>query len=320
MRYIVGKVVGIEDGMITVSLYNHYIDDEGNSVGVPESMKVTITTDEGPFPMLIGQPGSFLEIQLPSGSMLGVVTGIKMQETPILENKPSSGVPLIEVKRLLSVIPVGKFNSQHQFERGSDVFPTVNSEVYAVLPETISEVYRSFTEGDFSIGNLSILPEQRAFINLDTFLGRHTALLGQTGGGKSWTVASILQKISSLPNSTMLLLDLHGEYNGAFGNDVEYISANDIELPYWLMNFEELMGLCVDRAENSAPNQIAKFRELLQKEKERSVLEEGLDLPKVTVDTPVFFSFENLISELTALDTQIVPGANNRYDLCSSCH
>ena len=77
----------------------------------------------------------------------------------------------------------------------------------------------------------------------------------------------------------MVLFDLHGEYGSAFGDHAEVISAIDLELPYWLMNSEELLGLMVDRAESAAPNQIAKFKELLQAAKQAvaSNIDAGLD-------------------------------------------
>ena len=120
----------------------------------------------------------------------------------------------------------------------------------------------------FHWGNYHLIPNQEAKINLDAYLSRHSAILGQTGGGKSWTVASILQEISKFPKSSVVLFDLHSEYKDVFGNSAEYIDINDLEFPYWLMNSEELLGLMVDRTESAAPNQIAQFKELLQKAKE----------------------------------------------------
>jgi hypothetical protein len=233
MDYIIGKVISVEQGQIGISLINSCQNSDGQMFGVPDSMKVTVDTDAGPIPLLIGQPGSFVEVQLPSGRLLATVIGVKMQENTPLSGDvklalEQSGFPVQECSRQVTVIPVGKFSNDGTFVRGTDILPTVNSNVYTVTPDKISNVYRSFTEGDFSIGTLSILPDQRAYINLDTMLGRHTAILGQTGGGKSWTVASILQKIALFPKATMLLLDLLGEYRDAFGPDAEYISARNI--------------------------------------------------------------------------------------------
>ena len=74
--------------------------------------------------------------------------------------------------------------------------------------------------------------ETASKINLNAFLTRHAAILGQTGGGTSWTVASVVQKMAAFPQSTIVLFDLHGEYGNAVGPDAEVISAADLELPY----------------------------------------------------------------------------------------
>jgi DNA helicase HerA-like ATPase len=211
--------------------------------------------------------------------------------------------------RILVTIPVGTLNSEGTFERGASILPTVSSPVFAVLPSTIDRIYSSYAEGNFSLGKLSLIPEQSAKMNIDAFLGRHSAILGQTGGGKSWTVASILQKIAQFPQSTVVLFDLHGEYSTAFGEEAEVISASEIEMPYWLMNAEELLDLMIDRAEASAPNQNAKFKELLQFEKDTHPENLTLGIEKITVDTPVYFSLQNIIDKFRELDTQMVDGS-----------
>lgn len=312
---MIGRVIEVSGGEVTLVLCGESLDEKGNKRGVPDSMKIVVTTENGPTPLLIGQPGSFVEVELPSGTMIGTVTSVRMVEAVPTSGESKyaseeSGVPVLESRRLLTTVPVGRFHSDGSFERGSDILPTVNSEVYAVEPERIGSIYKSLSGRDFSVGSLSILPAQRAYVDLDVLLGRHAAVLGQTGGGKSWTVASVLQRIAKLPRSTVLLLDLHREYEAAFGEEAEYVSAGDIELPYWLMNFEELMGICIDRGEHTAPNQIAKFRDLVQKEKEATAAEEHLDLPKVTLDTPVYFGFDSIIKELKKLDVEMVSSAS----------
>ncbi len=283
MPYQIGKVVEVKGDQILVSLLD--IEDEALS-GVPESMAVDVPSPAGPQSILIGQPGSFVELALPSGSLLCLVTEIRMKEaTSSLAEIKSAAVSdeflLSRAARMMVTVPVGTLDSERVFERGTSVLPTVSSPVFAVPPETINKIYTSYAEGNFSLGKLSLLPTQEAKINLDAFLGRHAAILGQTGGGKSWAVASILQKIATFPQSTVLVLDLHGEYAQAFGEEAEVIAANEIEMPYWLMNSEELLGLMIDRAEASAPNQNAKFKELLQFAKESHPENKALGLGSV---------------------------------------
>lgn len=309
VKHQIGKVIEVKGDQIVVSLSEF---DGGNNIGVPEEMAVDVSTPDGPENILIGQPGSFVELSLPNGSLLCLVTETRMREASIGASEVKAAavdgdLVIEQVTRQLVTIPVGTLGAYGSFERGTNSLPTVNAPVFAVLRKTINDIYTGFAEGDFSIGKLSLLPNQEAKMNLDAFLGRHAAILGQTGGGKSWTVASILQKIAAFPQSTVLLLDLHGEYSQAFGDDAEVISATDIEMPYWLMNAEELLGLMIDRAESSAPNQNAKFKELLQSAKESNPENVALGLEKITIDTPVYFDLNSIIQEFKRLDAEMEP-------------
>ena len=109
---------------------------------------------------LIGQPGSFVCVSLPNGKLLSMIIDISMKETlpsqtEIKQSNLSEEYLLNTSKRIISVIPVGTINNEDVFEIGSDVLPTVNNDVYAVLPDLIDKVYASFAEGIFSLGKLS---------------------------------------------------------------------------------------------------------------------------------------------------------------------
>ncbi len=308
--YKIGKVIGVCGEKLEISLLP---EDQDKSFGVPECMSINIDTKFGPKPLLIGQPGTFVKVAIPNGNLLCMISDIKMQETnpSALEIKQAAADDsyILETpKRILIALPFGTISTDENFEKGTDIFPTVNSDVFAVLPETIDRIYSSYAEGIFNLGKLSLVPEQDAKINLDAFLSRHGAILGQTGSGKSWTVASFLQKIAELEQSTMVLFDLHGEYKNAFGDYADYIDASEIELPYWLMNSEELLDLMVDRAESSAPNQIAVFRDLLQNAKKTHPENIALDIPEINVDTPVYFDFMSIINKFEYLNTEMVQG------------
>lgn len=311
--YQIGKVVGVTGDEIFVTLVDHEPSADSER-GVPDSMTIHLPTAAGPTPVLIGQPGTFITVALPAGKLLCMVTGIEMREDKVSSSESreaeANGTMLLDrATRGLSTIPVGTIGASGNFDRGTDVLPTVNAPVFAVSPALIDQVYASYAEGDFAIGKLSLLPGQLAKINLDAFLTRHAAILGQTGGGKSWTVASFIQKMCGFQQATIVLFDLHGEYAKAFGASADVIAASDLELPYWLMNSEELLGLMVDRSESAAPNQIAKFKEFLQAAKEAHTENKSLGLKKITIDTPVFFNFDAILSKFRELDTQIVAGA-----------
>lgn len=313
--YIIGRVVAVAPDVVEVSLLDAQQGESG-AYGVPDNMTINLDTEAGPQPVVIGQPGTFVTVATSAGKVLGLVTNIRMKDdvptARMLNEAERSGSYLIEgAARVLSVVPVGVIAPDGAFEGGVGVLPTVNGHVYAVPPSLLDKVFSSYAKGDFSLGTLSLLPQQQARINLDSFLCRHAAILGQTGGGKSWTVASILQKFARFNRATAILFDLHGEYRTAFGDDCDYIDASSLEFPYWLMNSEELIGLMVDRSEVAAPNQVAKFKELLQAAKEQHSENTSLGITKITVDTPVYFDFEGILDELRRLDVERIT-VNNR--------
>ena len=218
--YRIGKVVAVTGDQVFVSLVEY---DEEEPCGVPASMTVDLPSEAGPVPLLIGQPGTFITVSLPNGYLLCMVTGVDMREERIpssdFKKADEEEVLLVDRdQRTLSTVPVGTIDSAGIFERGADVLPTVNAPAFAVDAETIERIYRGYAEGDFALGKLSLIPAQPAKSNLDSFLTRHAAILGQTGGGKSWAVAFVIQKLCQMPQSTIVLFDLHGEYGKAFGD------------------------------------------------------------------------------------------------------
>src|SRR3546814_5640013 len=75
---------------------------------------------------------------------------------------------------------------------------------------------------------------------VDALLGKHFALLGSTGTGKSTAAALILHRICELaPEGHVVMLDPHGEYSAAFKTNGELFNVDNLAMPYWLMNFEE---------------------------------------------------------------------------------
>lgn len=111
----------------------------------------------------------------------------------------------------------------------------------------------------FSPDGISIFPcendSTNKWIRLDVLLDihklvlRHSAILGSTGSGKSNSVVAIIKQIcSQMHNSRMLLIDPHGEYASAFPAAKVFRigdSLNPLYIPFWLMNFDELMYFLV---------------------------------------------------------------------------
>ena len=120
-----------------------------------------------------------------------------------------------------------------------------------------------------------------------------------------------------MPKAHIIILDMHGEYcwkreDGsryyAFPDSiVRHIDARDLEIPYWLMTYAELCDLLIDRTEQAAHNQTAFFRDTLRllREKEKT----PLGLKRVTVDTPVYFSLDELVAAIETKNGEMVKGS-----------
>ncbi len=163
----------------------------------------------------------------------------------------------------------------------------------------------------------------------DRFFQRHAAILGSTGSGKSWTVASILERANSLKHPNILLLDLHGEYASLARNKkdgfAEYFKiagpgdlkapGNEILfLPYWLLNREEMLSMLLDRSDNNAPNQATRFTSLVLEGKREFLEKAGRKdvLASFTVDSPVPYELKPLVSALQQDDIAVGTGSSGR--------
>ncbi len=179
-----------------------------------------------------------------------------------------------------------------------------------------------------SLGHYTIDDLAEAYLNGSKFFQRHATIVGSTGSGKSWTTARILEQVSELPQANAIVFDVHGEYTPLSGDGFHHYriagpsdlggdkSLEDgvIFLPYWLLGYEALVSMFVDRSDQNAPNQSMLISRTIIEAK-RSVLEEGKHnefLENFTVDSPVPFSLDRVMSRLEYLNAEMVIGSAGR--------
>ena len=284
--------------MSAASLVGHVVDVQGSVF----SAELT-DASEGQVPavtlgdedILVGRLGSYVRIEQGTVKLLAMIA--RMTEREKVPADRAGGAEVVgeaTALRTVQLIPIGSLAADGSFERGVAIYPTTGAEVHAVASVEVDAMFHRFREKNFDIGAVSANPSIRVHLDPSPMFGRHCAILGQTGSGKSWTVASILQKaVATMPRAHIILLDLHGEYREAFPSSIaRIVDATLLEMPYWLMTFQELCDLLIDRTEFSAHNQMAIFRDAV------NVLrtEEGnkLGLSRTTLDTPVFFDLSKL--------------------------
>lgn len=215
--------------------------------------------------------------------------------------------------------------SRYEFTRSLLDMPDIGQDCFVLKGDSLKSfmgllVQNNNTEQALEIGKYTLDLDATAYLDGDRFFQRHAALLGSTGSGKSWTVATILEQAAKLPSTNLIVFDLHGEYRELSYADHLRIPGPDdlgtakselLYLPYWLMNAEELISMFVDRSEFSAHNQTLVFQNTVVKEKKKR-LEKGNKtdiLESFTVDSPVPFGLTQVIDHIKYLDTEMVQGA-----------
>lgn len=301
------------------ALIGHIIDVRGDGLTanlVADEQEAAPKVTVGDEDILVGQLGSYVSVRQGAVRILCIVTRVSEQEKLADTNTATPDAPtLTYAQRTISLIPIGTVSTAGEFERGVSSYPTTGAEVHVVAGAELDTLFAKFRTQGYVVGELSSQPSVKVCLEPSRLFGRHFAILGQTGAGKSWTVASLVQQaLSVMPRAHIIILDLHGEYSwqkpdgtrdAAFKDEhFRYVDAKELEMPYWLMTYAELCDLLIDHKETEAANQTAFFRDTLNELKQLERAPLGLE--RVTVDTPVYFSLEELIRRAEAKNTERV--------------
>ncbi|MGB9742111.1 MAG: ATP-binding protein [candidate division WOR-3 bacterium] len=249
-----------------------------------------------------GQPGSYVRIPFKDFQIIGTVSSIRMQGS-------SAAGP--RGRKAAECVLLGTMEDGERFFRGVAVYPNVGQPVQMVTSRELDRIFSEFSDFDFSFGSPSNARGQRVYVQVNRFFGGHIAVLGTTGSGKSCTVVSILQQtIRKYPYTHIVVLDLHGEYARAFPQGVNLINTNNMELPYWVLNFEEFVDLTVDMNEPTAKNQITVLRDSMLRARQAWDTRERLGLSgQITADSPVYYELDELVAMLRDWNIQMVYNA-----------
>lgn len=154
---------------------------------------------------------------------------------------------------------LGEFNNNY-FIPGIIRKPKLNSDVRLVSTEELDILLSSNDNESFSFGD-SVLYDRKLNINIDSLFSNHLAIFGNTGSGKTYGVAKMIQSLFDNPNnialnSAILLFDTHGEYHSALKDiptinplyKIKHFSTNQkegnlINLPIWLLDIEDIAYL-----------------------------------------------------------------------------
>jgi DNA helicase HerA-like ATPase len=185
-------------------------------------------------------------------------------------------------------------SAERHFERGVSAYPALGAGVYTTNRDDLAIVYAPTSVSNVRIGALSQDSSVPAYVLTDDLLGKHFAILGTTGCGKSCTVALILRSIlSEHPNGHIVLLDPHSEYSRAFGRQAEVVRPDDLDLPYWVLNFEETASLMTAAHSETREQETAILKRAVLDARQKYA--NGKDAAYITVDTPVPYRLGDLL-------------------------
>jgi len=203
------------------------------------------------------------------------------------------------------------------FKRGTGHYPKFNSKCFLLTPAEKKQLFALESNVGVVIGKISGTHDEDVAIHINKFLGKHSVILGSTGSGKSCTVASILQNILKKHQySHMVFFDPHDEYSSAFPNKrghfkVNKVQANELAVPYWLLNFDEFQNIFlgeIDPLKNSNGIRILKEEIIRLKHKSHSSIEDQIGkISKININSPLYYSFEEeLIARLKHLNKKTI--------------
>lgn len=222
------------------------------------------------------------------------------------------------------------------FRRTLETVPEINANCFPIEDSRLTNFMRVVTELSavtsrrLSIGNYALDPSAEAFLNGNKLFQRHAVVVGSTGSGKSWTTALLVEQIQGLKNANAILFDIHGEYKPlqscgishfriAGPSDLSASAKTDsrtriIFLPYWLLSYDDMLSMVLDRSDNNAPNQAMLLRREVIDEKRRALEEKTRQdiLDNFTIDSPVPYSIENVLVRFRELNEEMVTGSSGR--------
>lgn len=248
----------------------------------------------------LGQIGTFVKIIAGNISTYGLVESVSNVASNINDD--------ISLKngnsRFLTVHLIGEKVGNRRFEKGIGLYPTINDEVHIVTDDDLFDIYgkeKSVDDGLLAIGKHASSDNLDVYLDIHKLVLRHAAILGSTGSGKSNSVVAVIKQIrNQMKNSRMLLIDPHGEYASAFPEAKVFRIGDTVKplyIPFWLMNFEELMYFLVGaKSIDDQRPEYRRFREMITKAKKANChLKAGDVNPNyITADSPIPFSIRQI--------------------------
>ncbi len=194
--------------------------------------------------------GTLLTVDVGSTFVLCLITSMTLPRSSLETGRIDPRIVEVELVGELTRHEDGRAKA---FRRGVSVYPRLGDEVHEAAREAMKMAYHFGGSDAVEIGTIHQDSTVPAVIKVEEMLGKHFAVVGSTGSGKSCTVALLLRQVlSKHPNGRIILLDPHNEYGTCFGDAVELVRLGDLSIPYWFLNFEEIVETVIGDAKKYA--------------------------------------------------------------------
>lgn len=224
----------------------------------------------------VAKVNSYVIVPIGSDKIVALITRVKTFEDSEIE-KSTGGIRFSKSKRHLIATMLGTITEENKYEEGIYNYPVLDNPVWYIIKEDLEKIFDSSSKKDVNcqkdfylpIGKNGSFKDYDIKINPDKFFTKHSAILGNTGSGKSCTVTSILQSLfnynyskesdkeNKLKSATIIIFDTNGEYKSAFEGyeniNAFTISEEGMKVPYWFMNYEDFEYLFEPSAGTQAP-------------------------------------------------------------------
>jgi hypothetical protein len=262
----------------------------GARIKMPGQRLRELAGDADPSVAMSGQVGSQVKLESGRKWLLANVRNLKVVE---------DGTDTVTAE--IDFLGEGDEDSQSgklvDFKRGITGYPIPGNRVFPVTGDDLKQMFSADERPHIEIGTVYPTKDVRGALYIDAMLGKHFALLGSTGTGKSTSAALIMHRICDMaPEGHIVMIDPHGEYSAAFKGYGELFNVDNLAMPYWLMNFEEHCEVMITSSGAEKQRDADILAKCLLHARGKNRAAEGLT--KLTVDSPIPYTLTDLTNSI----------------------
>jgi uncharacterized protein len=252
-------------------------------VEAPESVALNAGGPR-PFPRV----NSYVLIPVDDGYLVGQIEWLTVERSAFPKRRGLQDFGLVDLPyplRKMSLNPLGTLRKKHSpeeeysFRRGSDALPSIGASVVLPTEAQLRSIVESGERRRVKIGTSPLAGNAEVCIDPDRLFGRHLAVLGNTGSGKSCSVAGLIrwsleqaqEQSGVVPNARFIVLDPNGEYSRAFGDPSSSLKARIfkvspevgeilLQVPLWFWNSAEWCSFTEATTKTQKPTLIQALR------------------------------------------------------------